>query len=110
MTTHKIDETKYLIDTNFTGEEVRITFQTYKDIIENVDHPKLVWSMGKSIYVAIDWMQREELYFQMRKLDDKNYLSFTQQRELLWQEERKKRIVEMEREYGDKELRDYENI
>lgn len=36
--------------------------------------------------------------------------TFNQKREMLWEEKRKREKEAMELEFGDKELRDYENI
>lgn len=87
-----------------------IRLQHHKGLIENVDDGRFKWAIGKTIKEVCDWIEKREKSDLDRAIEATNrLLTEKNKRELLYAEETNRRKDWMEKEFGDKELRDYEN-
>lgn len=96
----------YWIESSFGN----IRFQHNKEIIEAVDDGRLKWSIGKTVKEVCNWIEKRE----KSKLDMaievfNKLLNKEQGRKILYAEEEQRRREWMEKEFGDKELKNYEN-
>ena len=106
----KTKEDKYFmwIDSPLFGS---IRLQHHNGLIEAVDDSRFTWAIGKHLVSVEQWVTRKEAEDKRNKDDaQRNLFTVNQQRELLWAEERKKERAAMEREFGDKTYRDYDNM
>lgn len=97
--THTQDEYFCWIVSSLFGE---VRLQHHKGIVEAVDDGRFTWANGKPLTEVLEWVKLKEAV----KPDHIDLVRRDQERQIMWEVEKRKIMEALEREWADKTNRD----
>jgi len=80
-----------------------VRLQHHNGIIEAVDNGQFIWAEGKSVESVLRWVEKKELEAQDKASQFAiDLVKRDQERQIMWEVEKKQIMETMEKEWGDK--------